>query len=594
MVEYLGNSRADGFDGFGTTYVLDFTSFNSHSNSIANPGVCSNRLKDSFNGSTFNDWWTYSKCPSLPDQIGQMYEYFSYPQPSQYWEISMDSNNMIRYDGNFKLNELISCDSINIASNEKWLNVTGSFYINLVSPLSKSFDVGYYRIYQLYSAPFILAVHKTINVLSSTGISIFTITFVAVYKQQNGTYKLIMLTESADYLYLEPMEILSSPITYLDLISNDKTANGECVAVKNNICSQMFEITNNKNIKCAKNLFSGEYIIKFNVTCNPNIIDNNNAQQICHDWLGIHDNTIQLSTKLNWNDNICDTKTYLITFQGAMQFYTENTFDANSIQTTDGLYEIGIDSVYVKINLLNYADDSEIYNIIDITLANCWLCTTDPNNELTLDVNNGNGGCFSSALIDTDGPYHIIDDGEIATGYDDIDAEIYDDVDTNDVRFSFIVPSNIVRTKLYVHAQLNVDLIEIDNPIRRRIMIDIDQELNEMNQIKHYMNAIMLQKEINYLKHKLEEQNRNVYKWSYLWLSIVICVLIIAFIAIIFAIYVVIKNYKFKGKTFARYSIIKYLTDQYDDEQDNEEDENNVFINKWREIMEEQEKANSV
>lgn len=42
---------------------------------------------------------------------------------------------------------------------------------------------GFYRVYQLLSQPFIIAVHKTVNVISSTGINLYVVTIIAVFKE---------------------------------------------------------------------------------------------------------------------------------------------------------------------------------------------------------------------------------------------------------------------------------------------------------------------------------------------------------------------------------------------------------------------------
>ena len=42
---------------------------------------------------------------------------------------------------------------------------------------------GFYRVYQLASQPFVIAVHKTVNVISQTGIDLFVVTIIAVFKE---------------------------------------------------------------------------------------------------------------------------------------------------------------------------------------------------------------------------------------------------------------------------------------------------------------------------------------------------------------------------------------------------------------------------
>ena len=45
-----------------------------------------------------------------------------------------------------------------------------------------SVALGFYRVYQLVSQPFLIAVHKTVNVISSTGIDLFVVTIISVYR----------------------------------------------------------------------------------------------------------------------------------------------------------------------------------------------------------------------------------------------------------------------------------------------------------------------------------------------------------------------------------------------------------------------------
>eukprot|EP01083_Nonionella_stella_P298909 1014410_1 len=582
QLEYLGYSIADNSDGYGTTYTLDFKSSNAHSMSIANPGICSNRLSDSFDNTAFPLWWQYSECPSLSNQIGQTDSFLAYPLPSKFWSLSMGDGNMIVYDGNFKLNELLSCDpdgvAIQTVTSDEWLNISGTFYINLVSPLAKAFDVGYYYIYQLYSAPFVIAVRRTVNVLSSTGISLFTMTVVAVYKQEaQSSYKLIVLTESADYLFLYGNQLLSWPNTN-ELQFEVGKGDEQCVAIKNSICSQIFELID-EDMECANNLLSGEYMVRFNVKCNPNI---DTTTTTCQHWLATHDNYIDLDTQLNWNDNVCSPETYVVRFGGEMSFYVDDTFTGSALQAENGLYTVGTDRVYVRVSLSNHPNTEDaIYDLISMQLSNLWLCTVDETQQLSLDANNGGGGCFGSALVDSDGPYHIFANDEIAQGYDDIDMRLIEDDDINDVRFSFVVPREIVRSKLYVHCQISIDVVATingQNTTQKRLLLVSDMEFN---QIRHYMESIKLQNK--YVERKLNEAH-----W---WLILVGSLLMMALIGIIVALYVIVKHYNLKDSI--NYSIIKSNESGDNTSTCNEnDDEKDQLI--WRQIIEDQlEKANS-
>ena len=62
-VEYLGNSTDGNVDHryvLGTTYVIDFESFETTTRSIDQPGSCQNRDATPFAGS-FNSFWRYAE-----------------------------------------------------------------------------------------------------------------------------------------------------------------------------------------------------------------------------------------------------------------------------------------------------------------------------------------------------------------------------------------------------------------------------------------------------------------------------------------------------------------------------------------------------
>ena len=119
--------------------------------------------------------------------------------------------NKIVYSGRFTWTDLRNCQDYNgnidsytqIVTDDNWLNLTGTFYINVVSPYWPTSDFGYYRVYQILSQPFVIAVSSVVNVLGSTGINLMTLSVIAVYKEDaDNDFKLVLLTETADYLKL--------------------------------------------------------------------------------------------------------------------------------------------------------------------------------------------------------------------------------------------------------------------------------------------------------------------------------------------------------------------------------------------------------
>merc|ERR1719277_313867 len=88
------------------------TSFFTSRNTIDAPGTCSNRKASSYSGvSDFEDWWTYSDSPSDADQIGQADAFLAYPEPTDFWTVSMEGScTPINYYAKFSWNDLMSCE----------------------------------------------------------------------------------------------------------------------------------------------------------------------------------------------------------------------------------------------------------------------------------------------------------------------------------------------------------------------------------------------------------------------------------------------------------------------------------------------------
>ena len=188
----------------------------------------------------------------------------------------------IHYSGLFSWEDLVNdCESsdksrdlIHLQTDNKWINLTGNFYGAIVSPISEAYDTGFYRVYQLISQPFAISVSKSSSIISSTGINLFTMSLVAVYKQDNednpdeDDFKFIILTESADYLYLSiPRLIITPDVSSANFsILNTPYSGQDCITSTQAICTQLWEIYA-MDVVCPPNTFSGTYAIQWNATC---------------------------------------------------------------------------------------------------------------------------------------------------------------------------------------------------------------------------------------------------------------------------------------------------------------------------------------
>ena len=196
------------------------------------------------------------------------------------------------YDGTEKYSLLTYDDN--------WINLTLTFYINIVSPLINDNDSGYYRIYQLLSAPFVVAVRKSIHVLQPVGIRLFTMSIIAVYKERKmNDFRLVVVTETAEYLKLDNPQLMTYPWDlqnnhqinfYINDDYDDNTATtteNPCLNNKAYMCSQIWEIYAD-DVPCPPSDFSGLYGMQFDTICNDdgstNATVNNVRQQNCNIW----------------------------------------------------------------------------------------------------------------------------------------------------------------------------------------------------------------------------------------------------------------------------------------------------------------------
>eukprot|EP00483_Globobulimina_turgida_P006210 UN06220 len=146
----------------------------------------------------------------------------------------------------------------------------------------------------------------------------------------------------------------------------------------------------------------------------------------------------------------------------------------------DFLYEVGVDRIYVEIRT-DFPDNT--LTIFNSELVNVWICTFPPGTNvptsssadaLTL------MGCFNSARDDQIYPLEIFPS---TSGSDLVSFEIHSETMSNIVRFSFVVPDDVSRDRLYVHAQIEVDLQEVTS--RRRVLLDL-LDVETANQITHF------------------------------------------------------------------------------------------------------------
>eukprot|EP00486_Rosalina_sp_Unknown_P006674 CAMPEP_0201574514 /NCGR_PEP_ID=MMETSP0190_2-20130828/19046_1 /ASSEMBLY_ACC=CAM_ASM_000263 /TAXON_ID=37353 /ORGANISM="Rosalina sp." /LENGTH=437 /DNA_ID=CAMNT_0048002841 /DNA_START=277 /DNA_END=1586 /DNA_ORIENTATION=+ len=270
--------------------------------------------------------------------------------------------------------------------------------------------------------------------------------------------------------------------------TNTDTEN-PCLNNKAYMCSQIWEIYAD-DVPCPPSDFSGLYGMQFDALCNDDgttTTENTERQTNCNRWLASYDGLIDLSTDLTWVDEICEPKIWLIHFSGSMTFYDTDDFSLEPVDDSY-LYQVGEDKIYVQIEV---NVPSGAFGVFSAKLINVWLCSTDPlHGQPALDIKTGQGGCLGSD-VDDDGPYYAIEDYDENFNYN---ATHLDEDDPNKpvnvVRFSFIPPVTVRRDKLWIHAQIQLSLV--DEQGRRRLAMGDTSNIPKADQTKHFMGEVKM------------------------------------------------------------------------------------------------------
>lgn len=493
--------------------------------------------------------------------------YLAYPPAdpeSGSWTIYMDPDNVctvVVYEGSFSWNDLVGCTSadgslsyVTAEQTDDAITLSGTFYINVVSPYEYSADFGYYRVYQVLSQPFVITVNRNVYVLDSTGINVLTISIIAVYKEDGASvFKLVILTEAQEYLQLARSDnglvlfasssgesaantIQTSEFTVATTAeSSDSSPLDGCLDNKAFICSQLWEIEAPGDCSSAQQKyvdFSGDYTLAFTPVCRDETVLGSELVTYCESWLEQHSSIaqgVQLTATLTWMDEECDPLLYEVQFEAEMSFYTDDAFSVEA--GDDQLYQVGEDRIYVQVVT---GFPLATYNVFDTTLLNVWICTFDPlTPPAAIDATDpdswATAGCFSAArdgvALGDDNPYEYHVYSTTSTTASTNDFLLVNDPtghpDTSDasrnvLQFSFVVPPKIARDKLYIHAQVEVSL-QSENGRRRRLLKSSRATANQMS---HFIDDIGVTAEKkkkhddNYLDNEPQPQPQQPYQYQ--------------------------------------------------------------------------------
>ena len=487
-----------------------------------------------FENKTWSEQWQYSEYPYLNGSIGSA-NYLAYP-PSAFWSLSMDNNNScskIKYSAVFKWDELIQCktddgisNAVDVDIDDKYINMTGKFFIDVVSPISMESDQNIYYKYELLSYPFSISIEKSIHIFGDINTYLFTASIIYVGKDNDNEniLNLKLLTESADYISLNnPKLLASNDYDKADFTFIEDTA--DCLSISSDLCSQIWDLR--VDVGCPFT-FNGDLLLQMELQ----LLTCNNPQ--CTDYINTYGPIVTLTPSFSFSDYICDINRWDIKYNAEMNIYRNDSFlmaIADNYQ-----FVVGQDRVFVEIAINEFGGDNDNYTILNSQLLNVWLCTSD--NQLSLNENNiTNSGCFSSN-IDSDGPYHVI------VNYDEVlTNEARHEMKTlnNLVRFSFIVPADITRDTLYIHAHIDLEFSN-GNITNRRLLSSLSKDERKQhlssNDMIYLMGSISLIKyndEIIYVEeeHK-NESHGNVQRNDSAYIYVIIATMVLLTLTVAF------------------------------------------------------------
>eukprot|EP01084_Bolivina_argentea_P033983 62863_1 len=409
---------------------------------------------------------------------------------------------------------------IDTVTNDKWINITGDLYVSVLTPFSMDLETFKYYQYQLLSAPFTINIPKSIYFLDTFNVFLFSATVIAVYKETEHDFNIIILTESAEYIQLANLILITSPNNNQNInLFNNIQIDNDCISDKNYICSQIWKIKAT-NVECPYT-FDGTYGFQWHAVCSNDTL--------CQQYLQQNGNIVTLTTNLSFTDNICDPEIWSINFNGMINYYDDNNYIT---EKEDGFeYIIGIDRVYVEL-VVDVPIETN-YSIFDVEAYNIWLCTTTLETQLYSDPNDiENTGCFDPRVT---GLYHIIKDkNELFTA--DAQHEISDR--TNVARFSFIIPSNVNNDKIYIEIQAKLSLMDNNNrtqTITPRLLLS---SKDTASQISHFIDYIFVKSE------NRNNQTTQIDNKSYFIVVVIILTIIIIILCLI-VMYCMVKKNKY-------------------------------------------------
>lgn len=492
-VEYVGKSAdgqlEDSYD-LGTTYWIDLQSFAGLTDGIGAAGSCGNRREADYDGLKFGELWGYTVDPLFLEDAPAA-DRMAYP-PSD-WTLSSSDCNAVTYSRTLSLAELTACTDadgeplVKVRDVGSHILIEGAFFVELVSPYSMA-SGDWFRTYPLVQHEFELQLSRSVNTLSSTGVQLFVSSVMSFGHDDDGSYQMRVLVQSADFIELEASSVVTGPVA-VTVVAEETDG---CLVESSFICAQVFTVTIPSDINCTLIRtseiidFSGTFQIAFTPKCRDNV-----DAAACNAFLEDLDESGDVVLDVDWNfvDETCGVDLFEVDFGANLEFYGDDQF--SEAVEDDNAYVVDQDTIYGQVELDLPATDA-FYDLVDVEIENVFVCTAEVGWDLsaTLDALGGLGGCLHSEVVSY---YTVIGSGANAEFEGSTDYQVAEE---NIARFSFSADKmafDTERTSIDVHVQLLLTLqTDSGRRLQRRMLLEDGDA--DSNQIRHFMGSTTVEK----------------------------------------------------------------------------------------------------
>jgi hypothetical protein len=242
------------------------------------------------------------------------------------------------------------------------LSLEGAFFVDMVSPYSMA-DSDYYRSYNVLQYEFAIQFSRYVDTLASTGIQLFSSVVTGFSFDDDGQYRMSVLTQSADYISLTAGEVVVNPMAVSGIAVEEVT--NDCLVSSSFVCGQIFAVTIPSNIDCTVSTSSGDDIVDlsglFQIAFSPQCraVDGADTSECTGFMEELGDSGILvLDVEPQFVDETCGVNLFDAAFGADLTFYTDDEFSASVAD--DGSFVIAQDTIYGQVEMTLPSDNDAV------------------------------------------------------------------------------------------------------------------------------------------------------------------------------------------------------------------------------------------